>query len=371
MSRTYNIVDADAHVLEPADLWTQGIDAKYREQAPKVVVDTDGKERLSIAGKVLGNPLGLAAAGAINVAVEDIEKMKYSDGRKGGFDAHARIQDMDVDSIDAAFLYPTLGLKSGAILDPGLAAAVCRTYNMWIADYCKPYPDRLFGVAMLPMQSVERVVDELKFASRTLGLRAGFLRPNPYNERPLCDPIYHPIWAEAQELDFAIGFHEATTGGGGMPAIGIDRVDGYLARHIVSHTMEMQIASLNIIWGGVCERFPKLRFAFLESGGGWMPAWLDRMDRHFDRKVVNENAILKLRPSDYFRRQCWISFEPVEGTISYAVDYLGTNKILWATDYPHPDGYFPGAPAMIANRLPEIKRRPVLAQGAMEFYKLS
>ena len=135
--------------------------------------------------------------------------------------------------------------------------------------------------------------------------------------------------------------------------------------------MEMMVASLNIIWGGVCERFPKLRFAFLECSGGWMLPWLDRMDRHFNRPHMHPNPDIKMLPSDYFRRQCWIAFEPPERTIADTAEILGANKLLWATDYPHPDGFFPGAPKMIADKLPDSMRRQVLAQGAMDYYKLN
>ena len=99
-----------------------------------------------------------------------------------------------------------------------------------------------------------------------------------------------------------------------------------------------------------------------------MPAWLDRMDRHFDRKGVYDDAQVKLPPSEYFRRQCWISFEPVERTMASAADFLGPNRMLWATDYPHIDGYFPGAPKMIAEKLKDPVLRQVLSQGAIEFY---
>ena len=245
---------------------------------------------------------------------------------------------------------------------------MCRAYNRWLADYCRPYPDRLFGVAMLPMQSVELAIEEMCYARNELGMRSGFLRPNPYNNRMLDHPDYAPFWAEAQELDFAIGLHEGT---GGMPAVGVDRFKGLGAKHIISHTMEMQLASLSVIWGGVCERFPKVRFAFLESGGGWIAPWLDRMDRHFDDKGLFNDSPLRMRPSEYFQRQCWISFEPVEGSLAHLADYLGPHKILWATDYPHPDGFFPGAPAMIAEKLSAENRRTVLAEGAIQFYKLS
>lgn len=369
MSRIYNVIDADAHVLEPPNFWADYIDPVYRDRVPQLVVDTDGKERLLIEGRILGGARGLGFAGAIGArqgaAPVDI---KYVEGRKGGFDPHARIPDMEVDSIDAAFLYPTLGLFSGAVQDPQLAAAMCRAYNRWLADYCKPYPDRLFGVAMLPMQSVELAIAEMRYARNQLGMRSGFLRPNPYNNLMLGDAAYDPFWTVAQDLDFPIGVHEGT---GGMPAAGVERFLGMGAKHIVSHTVEMMLASLSIIWGGVCERFPQMRFAFLESGGGWIAPWLDRMDRHFDDQGVFNDSTLRMRPSDYFKRQCWIAFEPVEGSLSVLAEYLGPKKILWATDYPHPDGFFPGAPTMIAEKLPANIRRQVLAESAIEFYKLN
>jgi uncharacterized protein len=368
MNRSYNVIDSDGHVLEPPDFWLNYLDPKYRARAPQMFVDTDGRERLRIEGRVYGSGVGLSFAGAIGMREGGPSVAKYVDGRKGGFDPRARIPDMDLDGIDAAFLYPTLGLFAGGVQDPELAGAMCRAYNRWLADYCRPYPDRLFGVAMLPMQSVELAIDEIRHARKQLGMRGGFIRPNPYNNRMLNDPAYEPLWAEAQELDFAIGVHEGT---GGMPATGTDRVKGFGARHIVSHTLEMMLASLNLIWGGVCERYPQLRFGFLESGGGWVAPWLDRMDRHYYDQGFFNDSHLKMAPTEYFQRQCWISFEPVEGSLPHLVDYLGANKILWATDYPHPDGFFPGAPKMIAEKLPENLRRKVLAESAMQFYAMN
>jgi len=226
---------------------------------------------------------------------------------------------------------------------------------------------------MLPMQSVEHAVEEMRFARTRLGFRAAFIRPNPYNGRLLCDPAYDVLWAAAEELDCSIGVHE---GVGGMSAASDGRVQGPEARHIASHTIEMMLASLNIIWNGVCERYPKVRFAFLEASGGWMAPWLDRMDRHFDEKLVRgktslaEKVAPPRRPSEYFERQCWISFEPVETCLPILASKLGAHKILWATDYPHRDGFFPGAPKMIADCLPDEASRKVLGQSARDFYKL-
>src|ERR671919_285197 len=366
MARTYNVIDADGHVLEPIDLWEKYIDPAYRDRAPRMIIDTDGKERLLVEGRVLGSTKGFNVVGAIGSrqGAVDESKVTYRDGRPGGFDPHARIPDMDLDGIDAAFLYPSIGLFAGAVQERGLAAAMCGAYNRWLADYCRPYPDRLFGVAMLPMQSIEHAIEEMRFARKELGMRGGFLRPNPYNGRMANHPDYDPFWAEAQALDFSIGFHEGASGG--MPTVGVDRFEGRGARHIISHTMEMMLVSLSVIWGGVCERFPRTRIGFLESGGGWIAPWLDRMDRHFDDQGFNDSG-LKTRPSELFQRNCWISFEPVEGALDVLADYIGPDKILWATDYPHADGFFPGAPAMIANRkaLSAETKHGVLAGGAM------
>ena len=373
MSRAYNVIDADGHILEPLDLWDRYMDPAHRDRAPKVIIDKDGKQRLLVEERILGSKKGIGAIGGVGArqGVVCDDAMSYAEGKKGGFDPHARIPDMDLDGIDAAFLYPSLGLFAGAVQDPPLAAAMCRAYNRWLADYCRPYPDRLFGVAMLPMQSIDLAIEEMRFARKELGFRAGFLRPNPYNGKMPHHPDNEPFWTAAEELDFAIGFHEGQSGG--MPQVGVDRFEGRGAKHIISHTMEMMLASLSMIWGGVVERHPKLRVAFLESGGGWVAPWLDRMDRHFDDQGFNDSE-LKTRPSDLFRRNCWISFEPVEGSLAVLAEYIGPNKILWATDYPHPDGFFPGAPKMVEERLkgasPEI-RRQVMAGGAMGFYGLN
>src|SRR6266571_8941774 len=232
MARAYKVIDADGHILEPIDLWDRYMDPAYREHAPRLIIGDNGKERLLVEGKILGNPKGLGRLGAVGARDGSVpaDTMMYKDGRPGGFDPHARIKDMDLDGIDAAFLYPSIGLFSGAVKDPQLAAAMCRAYNRWLADYCRPYPDRLFGVAMLPMQSIELAVEEMRYARNALGMRAGFLRPNPYNNRMLGDPDYDIFWAEAQELDFSIGIHEGT---GGMPAVGVDRFQSFDARHMV------------------------------------------------------------------------------------------------------------------------------------------
>jgi len=371
----YNVIDADGHICEPPDLWERYIEPKYREGCPKLITLEGGEEILRIEGdyaislsrgKQKVSFGGVGAFGSRGGKVSP--KIPYAEGRKGGFDPHARIPDMDAEGIDAAFLYPSLGLFLGATKDPDFSNAVCRAYNRWLADYCKPYPERLFGAAMLPMQSVAGAVQEMRFAASELGFHAGFIRPNPYNGRVLHDPEYDPLWAEAQELGFSIGIHGGSESG--QPTLAMDRFTrGGAVRHVVAHTFEMIAAATSLIMCGVCDRFPKVKFAFLESGGGWMAGWLDRMDRHFDDVGMNDTR-LSMRPSELFHRQCFISFEPVEGSLKYLAEYIGSDNILWATDYPHLDG-FEDAPGMIKRMgLAPQTLKNVLATGAKRYYNL-
>jgi predicted TIM-barrel fold metal-dependent hydrolase len=386
----HRVVDCDGHVVEPADdpeplisgepgdpkacstIYREAIDPEYRDQVPVLFVDHDGFTRVRIEGEVLGpKGKGVGLAGALGVAAStgpERHKHRYPLGQPGGTDPHARIQDLEIDGIDSVALYPTVGLLTGAIKDQRLAAALSRAHNRWVADFCSASPDRLIGVAMLPMQSIELAVEELRYARTELGLRAAFLRPNPYNDLFLNDPEYDRLWAVAQDLDVAIGIHEGT-GGGGKPSAGTDQVRTPAARHIVSHSFQMMLACLHIVWGGVCERFPDLRFAFLESGGGWVPSWLDRMDRHFAEEVTRDDQYgLRMPPSEYFRRQCWVSLEPTETTIQSVAEYCGADHVMWATDYPHIDGWFPGAPKIVASHLDEATQPLVLGTSADKFY---
>src|SRR2546425_1976111 len=160
MARTYNVIDSDGHILEPLTLWKDYLDPAYRDRAPKLVIDSDGKERLLVEEQVLGSQQGMGGIGGVGArqGVVSSETMKYEEGRPGGFDPHKRIPDMDLDGIDAAFLYPSLCLGFGGVEDPALAAALYRAYNRWLARYCKPYPDPLFGVAVLPLPSIDPAV---------------------------------------------------------------------------------------------------------------------------------------------------------------------------------------------------------------------
>ena len=325
------------------------MDPAFRERAPRIIIDTDGKERLLVEGPGARQPRRASAssgASAPGRAVVADATMKYVEGRPGGFDPHARIPDMDLDGIDAAFLYPSVGLFAGAIQEPGLAAAMCRAYNRWLADYCRPYPDRLFGVAMLPMQSIDLAIEEMRYARKELGMRAGFLRPNPYNGRMLHHPDYAPFWSEVQELDIAIGLHEGASGG--MPQVGVDRFEDArgAAHHLAHHGDDARRD----------ERDLGRRVRALPARAHRLPGVGRRVDRAVarpDGPALRRPGLQRLGPQHAARASCSSATAGSRSSRSRAAssvlaDYIGPHKILWATDYPHPDGFFPGAPQLIA-----------------------
>ena len=254
MLRDCEVIDSDGHVLEPPDMWLNYIEPRFRDLAPCIVVNEEGAEILHLGERELTDNgpgrqrVKFGATGAIGAREGKVSVwIKYPDGRPGGFDPHKRIEDMEAEGIEAAFLYPSLGLFLGAIENPELAAAICRAYNRWLADYCKPHPKRLYGIAMLPLQAVELAVQELRFAVRELGFCGGFVRPNPYNERVLHSPEYDPLWREAQELDVAIGIHSGAESG--QPTLAMDRFEGNrrAVRHCVAHTFEMGAAAIDFL----------------------------------------------------------------------------------------------------------------------------
>ena len=217
MTCAYNVVDADGHILEPLDLWDRYMDPAFHDRAPRIVKDNEtGKERLIIEEQNTSDArLSIGRVGAVGArqGIVEPDAMAYKDGKPGGFDPHARIPDMDADGIDAAFLYPSIGLFSGAIHDPQLAAAVCRAYNRWLADYCKPVPRPAVRCGYAAdAGSVDLAVAEMRFVRKELGFKAAFIRPNPYHgNKTINDPMYEPFWAAAEDLDLSIGFHEGAS----------------------------------------------------------------------------------------------------------------------------------------------------------------
>lgn len=343
---TDRVIDMDGHITEPVDLWLRYLDAPYRDLAPRIVQAASGADVVAFMGSehVPAYPIGLPGAGMAGqrVGPRTMFERRYVDGHRGGFDPKARLEVMDAEGIDAVLLFPTLSaVPIAAIPDEGFGSALARGYNNWLAEFCQAAPDRLFGVAQVPLLHIDAAIAEATRAIVELRMKMVFLRPNPYAGRAWTDPAYDPFWTCIQDLGVPLAFHEGTFPKGLLTA-GIDRFESFFFQHIVSHPFEQQLACLSLIAGGVLERFPRLRIAFMESGTGWLPYWLHRMDEHYETLGWMVPEIV-MAPSAYFRRQCFISTEPGDSHVASVAKLIGAERIVFASDFPHYDAVFPGA----------------------------
>jgi uncharacterized protein len=180
---------------------------------------------------------------------------------------------------------------------------------------------------------VSASIAEARRAVTQLGFRGVMMRPNPVAGRTLDNPAFDPLWSVLEELDVPVNLHEATTMN--VQQAGTDRYDNYMFLHVISHPHEHQMACLSLICGGVLERHPGLRVSFLEAGCGWVPYWLERMDQHI-RYWGSASAPLPLSPSEYFRRQCFVSPVADEQTLPDVAHRVGAKSLIFTSDYPYP-----------------------------------
>jgi len=260
----------------------------------------------------------------------------FADAVASNFDPASNIRDMDREGVDVAVLFPTLGfyVMWADFIEPPLAAAIARAWNDWAHEYCSHNPERLKSVFLIPLQDPKLAVEELKRAVNELHLSGIFWRPNVLCGRSLSSPDYFPIYETAQDLGVPVCVHEGARTI--LPQAGSERYSAF-GRHVACHPFEQMLACLNLCADGVLERFPDLKVGHLESGAGWAPFWLERMDEHWEHYSHGRSAVTKEEPSFYFKRQCFISGEAGEELLDVVAEHVGDHVLVMATDYPHPD----------------------------------
>lgn len=374
------VIDADGHLLEPADLWQKYIEPKYRDRAIRMDKDPDGMEILIIDGRRSDASRGIGPTGAgIGQPFEEIfkpGKFSYFDGPQGAYDAHARLKTMDEEGIDVAVVFPTLELLWEAeVKEVQLASAYCRAYNNWVKDWCSADPKRLTPVAHIPLLDIDEGIKEVKRIA-PLGFSGVFVYAAPPNNIPYWDRRYDPFWAVLQEHDLSIGFHVALNdnylGHQWMTKEQTSLTDEhFLYMMSVPFVADEQAAFASLFQGAVFDRFPKLKIVLLETGGGWIAHLLERMDSKYRR--IGYKTGLKMLPTEYFKRQCWISFDPDETTIPDMVKRYGADRFMWATDFPHWDAS-PAAleesKAAVAS-LPKEDQQKILGDNAARVFNIS
>jgi predicted TIM-barrel fold metal-dependent hydrolase len=290
--------------------------------------------------------------------------------RPGGHQVGPRLEDMDSEGIDVSVLYPTLFLGIQNEPDVEFADVQCRAYNDWLSDHACDSGGRLWGAAVVAQQDIDRAAREIRRAAKLPGMKAAFIRPNPTEDwKPFNHPVYAPLWEAACDTGLPLGLHPFLAADLPGACVGLrlneaadtttqaleardTEITAGSQRSVTSNIyftqaianpFDMMNSMTFLLAGGVCERYPDLKLIFLESNGGWIVPWLERLDHHYE--VFDWDVpLLKMEPSEYFRRQCWISFDTDESTLAFTANspLVGAERIIWASDYPHPDAKIPG-----------------------------
>jgi predicted TIM-barrel fold metal-dependent hydrolase len=369
----FKVLDSDMHCMEPADLWERYIDDPYKPFAPRGLQEYIADLRIVINGKTMPRHSSLRRRprnGEADPFAQRRERFKAAAER--GWDGVSQLEAMDTEGIDVAVVYPSRGLFAQAIddMDPAFAAAIARAYNNWLHDYCRPDPRRLLGAGMISPYDVRDAVEESRRAVEELGCRAIFVRPNLVQGRNWHDPYFEPLWDALEQLNVPLGFHEGF--GPYLPQVG-DRFGADLQMvHTACHPMEMMLAVISMIGGGVLERHPNLRVAFLEGNCSWVPFLLWRLDEHYEVTFQRPDSQLTMKPSEYFTRQCFVSVEADEDFVKQVIDYMGDDTIVFSTDWPHGDSKYPHAVESFM-RLPisDESKRKILWDNCARYYQIT
>ncbi|MBI2369471.1 MAG: amidohydrolase [Deltaproteobacteria bacterium] len=365
------VIDADAHVSESEKVFAS-LEPRWR---PRIVTHETGYRFWLIEGKLVPRPEG-RGPGAPNGF------MPYA-GRRGGndfdlSDVEARIRDMDAEGIDVQVIYPTTLFLAPFLEDAGLAATLCRAYNDYVAERCARYPDRLKAVAAVPLQDPAEAARELRRAVTELGM-LGAVIPGTVGERNLDDPAFYPFFEEADRLGTALGIH-AVTGVYDTPAQ--ERFTHWFYSHVVAMPFNLMVGMLTLIGGGILERLPRVRFAFLETGAGWVPYWSWWMDEHYEKghyrerpaKIYGREELphLKRAPGEYLRSgRCFFSCELDEPWLTHIAEAVGEDTLIFGSDYPHGDRNMDVVHEFRARAdLPEGLRQKILSDNAARLYGL-
>jgi len=361
------VVDCDAHVMEPDHIWSDYIDAEYRDRAPKRIVN---QGRVWGQIHVDGQPLYQKYPDHLVEVYQESLLQNYGDFIRQGFDAASQVRAMDLQGIDISYLYPSIGLYVTSIdgQDPDLAHAITRAYNNWLADFCSYAPERLRPVAIVSLHRPEDARQELLRSVKELKMEAVMVRPNPINGRTLGNKDFAPFWELCDDLDVAVGIHEGSHAR--VPATGADRFETHMAIHACCHPMEQMMAFIALFEGGVFQRHPKLRFGFLEAGCGWLPYLIWRLEKEFKLWSYQVPEVHDT-PMTCFQRQCFINGEASEPYLPSLIDFIGADNLLFASDYPHPDhGFGEEIDELLEAPLPDETKKKILWDNAVRFYKM-
>ena len=370
----YPLFDADSHVSEPLNLWQERLPAKYRDKAPRMLKEHEGKPGawwLIEEGREPHNViLGFGANKTLEELQQFLKGFSYAGAHRGGWDPAQRLKDMDQDGVTGDVLYTTLGFRMFWIRDAGFQRACFQVYNDWLAEFCSYSPKRLKGLGLISLYDPKQGAEDLEDCAKK-GLAGGLIWASPPDELPFYSKVYDSFWTAAQELRMPLSLHEFA---------GFERIywestaeKRTVANAVASHEVETTFATF--ILSGILERFPRLKIISAELNCGWLAYFLHRMDRAFDSRGVRLQGSpfptkLTMKPSEYFRRQLFATFIDDPYGLAHR-DEIGVDNLLWSSDFPHSATFWPHSREKIAEDFQGIgaeDKRKILSENVAKLY---
>jgi uncharacterized protein len=345
--------DSDMHVMEPADLWQRYMDPRWGHAIPVGLEELERDMRVRVKNEVMLR-MGRMRPQAEGRAWKADQDSSFVHAEEQRWDAASQVMAMEMEHLDSTVLFPSRGLfvlsmqSSEHIgpngLEPELATAISQGYNDWMADFVAECdrPGRVFGAAMLAPHDVGEAMDELA-RNVERGFVAAFLTPGLVDNLPWHDKKYDPLWAEAERLNVPVCFH-----GGGICSLKPDfafseHLDKLMLWHPFNQPLGIMFVATCFTSGGILERFPTLRVGLLEGNCSWAPFMAYRLDEHWEWTGRFEAPELRMKPSEYLVRNCYLSCEADETPATHYFEDFGDDNVVFSTDYPHADSKFPHA----------------------------
>jgi len=341
----HRAIDTDSHITEPPDVWTARVASKWGDAVPHVR-KLGGRDIWFIGDEPCGGP-GYTSMAGFDGSFPD-SREGFHDIPRSTWDAKARLAHLDDEGIYGQVLYPNVGgFGSGGFLklkEPELMLECVRAYNDFLIEWCSADANRLLAVAAMPFWDVDACVAEVERAAR-IGHRSILACSDPrfFDQPALASRHWDPFWAACRDADLPISFH---IGAGDLSDLLTDAAKigtrANFARTSSQIFMQNATCIADLIFGGVCHRYPELQFVSVESGIGWVPSFLETCDWQFmNSQVRREHPEYDLLPSEYFRRQIYACFWFEEQSIGPALA-LYPDNVMWETDFPHPTCQHPG-----------------------------
>jgi predicted TIM-barrel fold metal-dependent hydrolase len=361
MYKGLKVIDADAHMQEPPDVWDKYVEPKFYDRRP-IVKEVEYRlffkyEPGELYPQALGGKDQMGRLRPKEILAR--QPIKYGEAYEEYWSAESRLRDMQKFGWDKMVLIPGTGAQPIKLenKDPELMFALARAYHNWCHDFCAADPSRLKMVAQIPSYGIEDMIKEMRRAVTDLGA-VTVMAFKPQEGKFWHDPYYDVFWNTAEELDVPVAFHGVQSS---SPHTGkrYQGIPGTLIalEHAIGFPFENMISLGHMIYTGILEKHPDLRIAMLEGNAGWVPFWMGRLDDHMHGRqavfITQDQNPMTMKPSEYFKRQVWVACDGDEFAVPAVVSLMGADNLLWNTDYPHPDAPDPD------KALPEFMEQPI------------